>query len=524
MIIFKKKYVYNLLAITILPFFSVTPVNALDFIPGLKGFGTDTRGPFELANDPDICIVTSTRVIGGSPSADTRNGVSVKVGTFQQCVEYAPEANTGKIILFETSGTINETGSEQEYRVTGNTYIAGQSAPSPGVTLRGVGLGIKDVTDIIVQHLRIRYGNESGGVPDWNESAIRITADSVKKNQDIIIDHCSLSWSDDGNIDIYTKGPRATNDNITIANNIINEGIDNEGDMSKGMSLSAYDGGSYTKGVTNYIALNNIIATNEYRSPQVLGTSLVYINNLLYNIEDQVFNYVGGKTNVYQRSTLVANVVKGGPSSGTYASKKILVFGTLSCDNWKQPLSSHKIYLYGNSSDAGTQSDSGDWAMVDWSRGANCDISMRVTGETPSVYAPDWPTGATFMAASLVEDYVKSHAGARPADRDSVDECIVLDITNETGTQLDGTASKAGSCGATTGSDAPWPTLAENTRTLVIPSRPFADDDSDGYSNIEEWLHSQAAKVEGGGVTYFSLPPVVVEDPMLSPPQQLEVL
>jgi hypothetical protein len=31
---------------------------------------------------------------------------------------------------------------------------------------------------------------------------------------------------------------------------------------------------------------------------------------------------------------------------------------------------------------------------------------------------------------------------------------------------------------------------------LSIPEAPHGDDDADGYSNIEEWLHSLAAGLE----------------------------
>ena len=42
-----------------------------------------------------------------------------------------------------------------------------------------------------------------------------------------------------------------------------------------------------------------------------------------------------------------------------------------------------------------------------------------------------------------------------------------------------------------------WPALAENRRELTIPGNPSGDDDSDGYTNLEEWLHGFAADVEG---------------------------
>ena len=42
--------------------------------------------------------------------------------------------------------------------------------------------------------------------------------------------------------------------------------------------------------------------------------------------------------------------------------------------------------------------------------------------------------------------------------------------------------------------------LAANKITLAIPANPHGDDDSDGYTNLEEWLHKLAAEVEGAEV------------------------
>ena len=42
-----------------------------------------------------------------------------------------------------------------------------------------------------------------------------------------------------------------------------------------------------------------------------------------------------------------------------------------------------------------------------------------------------------------------------------------------------------------------WPALPENRRELTIPENPSGDDDGDGYTNLEEWLHGFAADVEG---------------------------
>jgi hypothetical protein len=41
-----------------------------------------------------------------------------------------------------------------------------------------------------------------------------------------------------------------------------------------------------------------------------------------------------------------------------------------------------------------------------------------------------------------------------------------------------------------------WPVLAENVRTLTPPDNPHADDDGDGYTNLENWLHCFLEEVE----------------------------
>jgi hypothetical protein len=41
-----------------------------------------------------------------------------------------------------------------------------------------------------------------------------------------------------------------------------------------------------------------------------------------------------------------------------------------------------------------------------------------------------------------------------------------------------------------------YPQLAENHRTPSLPDDLHGDDDADGYTNLEEWLHAEAAAVE----------------------------
>ena len=75
--------------------------------------------------------------------------------------------------------------------------------------------------------------------------------------------------------------------------------------------------------------------------------------------------------------------------------------------------------------------------------------------------------------------------GARPADRDPVDARIVQQIHNRTGSFIDSPDQVGG-----------YPAWKPVTRQRTTPAQPDDDDDGDGYTNLEEWLHGHAAEVE----------------------------
>jgi hypothetical protein len=461
---------------------TATPVHALDFIPGLKGFGTDTRGPFTPVSDPDICIVTTTGITGGDPGDSTRNGVSVKVGTLNQCIHY-DSSGAGKIILFETSGTIAETGTGAQYTLDPYTFIAGQSAPSPGITLKMISLVIEEGGDeTIIQHIRVRLGSA------WTVSPTEISAFRMKSYgtlNNVILDHVSGSWSSDSIVEIYADDNDLAS-NITVSNSILVEPTDPGGD-SRVLSISSTTNQTSETGTRNITLLNNIFAHGEYRIPQAQGDN-VFVNNYTYNSKIFAPDIVGSKQPEMD-IVFVGNVNKAGldstANSSEYMAETHPVGGT-----WTGTLSDHDVYFYGNQAEGSPpQADSEDWGEFR-NRLSTSDVvlfaAIKVTGETPSTDAPIWPTDLEFIASTGVEAYVSSNAGARPVDRDSVDECIITNIAEGTGNVI---VDEDDNCG-------PWPTLDVNPSTWTLPATPFGDG-GDGYTNIEVWLHGLAAEVEG---------------------------
>jgi hypothetical protein len=123
---------------------------------------------------------------------------------------------------------------------------------------------------------------------------------------------------------------------------------------------------------------------------------------------------------------------------------------------------------------------------------------VSVHASTPPLALDNLPLSSA-LPYTQVEGYLTANAGARPLDRDAVDERIVYEIVSRTGSVPNTTSEKAG---AGTGSDG-FPNLEVNNRALSVPDNPHAVVDSAGRTRIEAWLEAYARQLEpameGGG-------------------------
>jgi hypothetical protein len=157
--------------------------------------------------------------------------------------------------------------------------IAGQTAPSPGITLVRGGLAVR-THDVKIQHVRVRMGDAGTAAGDGFEPDI--TTDGADA-YNIVFDHCSIAWGVDENLSV--SGPRfngvlGTSRKVTLSHNIIAEGLNDsvheKGPHSMGTLIHDY--------CTDVAVVGNFYAHNAERNPwfKAFGRGVV-VNNLVYN-------------------------------------------------------------------------------------------------------------------------------------------------------------------------------------------------------------------------------------------------
>ncbi len=254
---------------------------------------------------------------------------------------------TGKrIIVFDVSGTIVL---KSNLRITnGDVTIAGQTAPGDGITVRDYPVYI-DADNVIVRFLRFRMGDAAQQEGD---------ALGARFRKNIMVDHCSMSWSTDECVSFYA------NENTTIQWCIIAESLRNS---VHGKGAHGYGG---IWGGRKASFHHNLLAHHDSRNAR-LGeeagkafalTDLTDIrNNVIYNWGSNSF-YGGEAMNV----NMINNYFKPGPATVAnnsvskqgriYSIDKNKIKGTEVYDTWG------KFYIHGNYVEGHANATNDNWA------------------------------------------------------------------------------------------------------------------------------------------------------------------
>lgn len=160
----------------------------------------------------------------------------------------AVSGNDKKIVVFDVGGVIEL---ERNLNIGGNTTILGQTAPGQGITLRYYTVEYNG-DNIIVRFVRFRRGQER----DVNDGA---DATWTRHHRNIMLDHCSFSWSIDEVASFYD------NRDFTMQWCTVAEALNNAGHNKGAHGYGGIWGGKGASFHHNFLAhLNN-------RSPRFNG-------------------------------------------------------------------------------------------------------------------------------------------------------------------------------------------------------------------------------------------------------------
>ena len=205
-----------------------------------------------------------------------------------------------KTIVFDVSGYIDL---KSQLDITSNTTIAGQTAPEPGVTLRYYTVYFGKCDNVIVRYIRFRRSQ----VKDVNDGA---DATWGRKRNQIMLDHCSFSWSIDEVASFYD------NNNFTMQWCYIAESLTNPGHSKGAHGYGGIWGGKLAS------FHHNLIAHVTNRAPRFNGARYQwdgYKDNMYFD-QYQWENYVQAE-NVDFRNCVMYNCQSGsacygGPGGG----------------------------------------------------------------------------------------------------------------------------------------------------------------------------------------------------------------
>ena len=359
----------------------------------------------------------------------------------------AIEAKGPRIVVFEVGGVIDLNKGQLDVREPFLT-IAGQTAPSPGITIIKGGFWI-NTHDILIQHIRVRPGD--AGEPKrsgWSPDGLTTSGGDA---YNVLVDHCSFTWAVDENLSASgerTEGPDSTSHNITFSNNIIAECLSN----------SSHEKGPHSKGTLihdfcrDIAIVGNLFAHNGMRNPYFKAHSTgVIVNNLIYNPGRVAillyYSKSEWKNARYEpencRVSIVGNVLYAGKNTNEKMALVAAMGDAFMKDNLAFDTEGMALPLtYGN---------------------------INILSEKPV-----WPTNLMPLPADEVVGYITGHVGARPKERDVVDKRIIQDFLDKKGQILDSQDEVGG-----------YPKHKATYRKLDVPEE-----------DIDSWLMQLASELQ----------------------------
>lgn len=399
---------------------------------------------------------TATLAIAGAQTQGGLGGPVLRVTTLAAdgpgSLRAALAAKGPRVIVFEVGGVI-DLGRHDLILTEPFVTIAGQTAPSPGITLIRGGMKIR-THDVAMEHLRFRMGD--AGLPKKSGYEVDVSVEG-KDAWNVIVEHCSVSWGTDENLSVSGPrydGPEGTARRVSLLNNIIAEGLVN----------ATHEKGAHSMGslihddVREVLVRGNLYAHNADRNPWLKGgTSGAIINNYIYNpgrwairLGYNPKEWEGRTPPSAPRVAIVGNVMQQGADSPA----------TLALVGSNAPDHQGEAFMHDN---------------LAYTKGGV--PTTLLAGGISTLAASPYANDEDALPAAQLREWILAHAGARPADRDATDLRLVAEIRNGSGRQIDSQQEVGG-----------YPEATPTRRPLTPPADP---------KDVGAWLESFRRAVEG---------------------------
>ena len=424
---------------------------------------------------------------GGMYTTGGRGGRIIRVTNLNDSGEgslrAAVEATGARIVVFDVAGII-ELQSQLKIR-NGNLTIAGQTAPGDGICIKNYAT-VVEADNVIIRFVRFRLGDEGPNAGD-GEDAIW-----GRRHSDIILDHCSMSWSIDECASFYG------NANFTMQWCILTESLRN----------SMHDKGNHGYGGIwggeNASFHHNMLANHDSRNPRFDHPEIYenpsdpdrrgnvdYRNNAVYNWgSNSTYGGEGGHFN------MVANYYRKGPAS---RDRRYFIDAngiyTSSSTDYGYPY----LYLSGN-----YYYDYPDMTAQDgvyWhDDGTNTppDPERLLSAQLPL----SGPAGQTVYTTthSAADAFARiCEVGGASLVRDAVDERACSDAQSGTASVTDGGNGSTGGIIDTPSAAGGWPEYSADTANEANDK---TDTDGDGMPDwFEEQFGLDVSADDAGAVT-----------------------
>ena len=409
---------------------------------------------------------------GGMYTTGGRGGKVIHVTTLADSgtgsLRAALNESGARTIVFDVSGII-ELKSALSIK-NGNVTIAGQTAPGDGICIKNYELKFENADNIIIRFIRFRMGDEAKREADalWG-----------RYNRNIIIDHCSMSWSTDECSSFYA------NEFFTMQWCILTESLRNS---VHGKGKHGYGG---IWGGKNASFHHNLLANHDSRNPRIDHPQIYgnYVETHRGNVDyrcNAVYNWgsnltYGGEDGWFN---IVNNYYKPGPAS---SDRKYFVdaYGSYVKDGTTYADSYPQMYLSGNvNTEHPELGAANDASTIYWHNGAGYGNYNNLMTSALEIDGPQQKNVyTTTHSAEASFNTICQYAGAS-LRRDIVDDRACGDARNGTATYKDGgNGSKDGIIDTQTAVGG-WPVYTATSEEMAA----VKDTDGDG---MPDWFEKE---------------------------------